>query len=213
MGDVGGLEEMPCAEGRQPRPALTLPRCELPSSLEMSRPERTIILDARALSRALQRMAVEVLELAHGTDDLVLIGIQRRGVELAERIAKLIEQDEGAVVPRGALDITLYRDDLETVGPKPVIGETRIPRELAGKHVVIVDDVLYTGRTVRAALDELADFGRPKRISLCVLVDRGGRELPIQADIVGKSVKTGPDERVDVQVAELDGRDQVDVIG
>src|SRR5216683_321667 len=176
----------------------------------MSRPERTIILDARALSRALQRMAVEVLELARGTDDLVLIGIQRRGVELAERIAKLIERDVG--VPRGALDITLYRDDLETIGPKPVIGETRLPGDLGGKHVVIVDDVLYTGRTVRAALDELADFGRPKRISLCVLVDRGGRELPIQADIVGKSVKTAPGERVDVQVEELDGRDQVDLV-
>ena len=172
----------------------------------MSRPDRTIILDARALARALQRMAVEVLELAHGTDDLVLIGIQRRGVELAERIAKLIEQQEGVLVPRGALDITLYRDDLETVGPKPVIGETRIPGELTGKHVVIVDDVLYTGRTVRAALDELADFGRPKRISLCVLVDRGGRELPIQPEIVGKTIAADPSQRVDVLVEELDGR-------
>ncbi|HEV8380728.1 MAG TPA: bifunctional pyr operon transcriptional regulator/uracil phosphoribosyltransferase PyrR [Gemmatimonadales bacterium] len=174
--------------------------------------ERTNLLDARAMSRALQRMAVEILELAHGTDDLVLIGIQRRGVELADRIAKLIENEESARIPRGALDITLYRDDLETVGPKPVIGETHIPGDLTDKHVVIVDDVLFTGRTVRAALDELADFGRPKRISLCVLVDRGGRELPIQADIVGKAVKTSPGDRVDVQVEELDGRDQVDVI-
>jgi pyrimidine operon attenuation protein/uracil phosphoribosyltransferase len=173
---------------------------------------RTILLDARAMSRALQRMAVEILELAHGTDDLVLIGIQRRGVELAERIAKLIEKDEGVSVPRGALDITLYRDDLGTVGPKPVIGETHIPGDLTDKHAVIVDDVLYTGRTVRAALDELTDFGRPKRISLCVLVDRGGRELPIQADIVGKAVKTAPGERVDVQVEELDGRDQVELV-
>src|SRR5579884_4172789 len=169
----------------------------------MTRPERTTILDARALSRALQRMAVQVLELAHGTDDLVLIGIQRRGVELAERIAKLIEQAEGVVVPR---------DALETVGPKPVIGATHIPGDLTGKHVVIVDDVLYTGRTARAALDELADFGRPKRISLCVLVDRGGRELPIQPDIVGKQVKVNPGERVEVLVEELDGRDQVDVV-
>src|SRR5213075_964164 len=160
----------------------------------------------------LQRMAVEILELAHGTDDLVLIGIQRRGVELADRIAKLIRAQVRADLPRGALDITLYRDDLETVGPKPVIGETRIPGDLTDKHAVIVDDVLYTGRTVRAALDELADFGRPKRISLCVLVDRGGRELPIQADIVGKSVKTEAGERVDVLVEELDGRDQVDVV-
>jgi len=164
------------------------------------------------MSRALQRMAVEVAELAHGTADLVIIGIQRRGVELAERIAKFLEKDEGVAVPRGALDITLYRDDLETVGPKPVIGETRLPVDLTGKHAVIVDDVLYTGRTVRAALDELADFGRPKRISLCVLVDRGGRELPIQADIVGKVVKTGPGDRVEVQVAEVDGRDQVDLV-
>ncbi|HYT84268.1 MAG TPA: bifunctional pyr operon transcriptional regulator/uracil phosphoribosyltransferase PyrR [Gemmatimonadales bacterium] len=173
---------------------------------------RTTILDARAMSRALQRMAVEVLELAQGTEDLLLIGIQRRGVELAERIAKVIEKDEGVEIPRGALDITLYRDDLETVGPKPVIGETRLPGDLTGKHAVIVDDVLYTGRTVRAALDELADFGRPKRISLCVLVDRGGRELPIQADVVGKVVKTGPGDRVEVQVEEVDGRDQVDLV-
>ena len=178
----------------------------------MSRPERTTILDARALSRALQRMAVEVLELAQGTDGLVLIGIQRRGVELAERIAQLIEQAEGVVVPRGALDITLYRDDLETVGPKPVIGETRIPADLSGKHVVIVDDVLYTGRTTRAALDELADFGRPKRISLCVLVDRGGRELPIQPDIVGLRVPVNSGERVDVLVQEVDGTDQVELV-
>src|SRR2546427_193020 len=167
----------------------------------MSRPERTTILDARAVSRALQHMAVAVLELAHGTDDLVLIGIQRRGVELAERIARLIEKEKGVLVPRGALDITLYRDDLQTVGPKPVIGETRLPGDLTGKHAVIVDDVLYTGRTVRAALDELTDFGRPKRISLCVLVDRGGRELPIQADLVGKARKTSPGGRVAVNVA------------
>ncbi len=175
-------------------------------------PDRTTLLDARAMTRALQRMAVEVLELAQGTEDLLLIGIQRRGVELAERIAKFIEKDEGVDVPRGALDITLYRDDLETVGPKPVIGETRLPGDLAGKHAVIVDDVLYTGRTVRAALDELADFGRPKRISLCVLVDRGGRELPIQADIVGKTVKTVAGDRVEVMVEEVDGRDQVDLV-
>jgi len=174
--------------------------------------DRTILLDARAMSRALQRMAVAVAELTHGTADLVLIGIQRRGVELAERIAKLIEKDEGVIVPRGALDITLYRDDLETVGPKPVIGETRLPVDLTDKHAVIVDDVLYTGRTVRAALDELADFGRPKRISLCVLIDRGGRELPIQADVAGQVVKTGPGDRVEVQVEEVDGRDQVDLV-
>ena len=173
----------------------------------------TTLLDARALARALQRMAVEILELAHGTTDLVLVGIQRRGVELAERLARLIEKEEGVSVPRGALDITLYRDDLEVVGPRPVIGETRLPGDLTDKHVVIVDDVLYTGRTVRAALDELADFGRPKRISLCVLVDRGGRELPIQADVVGKVAKIGPGERVDVLIEEQDGKDEVNVVG
>jgi pyrimidine operon attenuation protein/uracil phosphoribosyltransferase len=173
----------------------------------------TTLLDARALARALQRMAVEILELAHGTTDLVLVGIQRRGVELAERLARLIEKEEGVSVPRGALDITLYRDDLEVVGPRPVIGETRLPGDLTDKHVVIVDDVLYTGRTVRAALDELADFGRPKRISLCVLVDRGGRELPIQADVVGKVAKIGPGERVDVLIEEQDGQDAVNVVG
>ena len=178
----------------------------------MPRSERTTILDARAMSRALQRMAVEILELAHGTDALVLIGIQRRGVELAQRLAKLIEKEEGVMVPQGALDITLYRDDLQTVGPRPVVGETHLPGDLTGKHAVIVDDVLFTGRTVRAALDELADFGRPERISLCVLIDRGGRELPIQADIVGKAVKAAKDERVEVLVQELDGQDEVAVV-
>jgi pyrimidine operon attenuation protein/uracil phosphoribosyltransferase len=170
------------------------------------------LLDARALARALQRMAVEILELAQSPKDLVLVGIQRRGVELAERLARLIEQEEGVTVGRGAIDITLYRDDLELVGPKPVIGETRLPTDLSGAHVVIVDDVLYTGRTVRAALDELADFGRPRRISLCVLVDRGGRELPIQADVVGKTVKVGPGARVDVLIEELDGTDAVNLV-
>jgi pyrimidine operon attenuation protein/uracil phosphoribosyltransferase len=178
----------------------------------MPRSERTTILDARAMSRALQRMAVEILELAHGTDAVVLIGIQRRGVELAQRLAQLIEKAEGVTVPQGALDITLYRDDLQTVGPRPVVGETHLPGDLTGKHAVIVDDVLFTGRTVRAALDELADFGRPERISLCVLIDRGGRELPIQADIVGKAVKVGKDERVEVRVQELDGQDDVAVV-
>src|SRR5256884_9897805 len=125
---------MPCAEGRQPRPALTPLRGALTSSLEMSRPDRTIILDARALARALQRMAVEVLELAHGTDRLVLIGIQRRGVELADRIARLIEKDERGVLPRGALAITLDRADPETRGPNPGVGEARIPGAPAGNH-------------------------------------------------------------------------------
>ena len=179
----------------------------------MSRPERTTILDARALSRALQRMAVEVLELAHGTEALVLIGIQRRGVELAERIALQIETQEGVAVPRGALDITLYRDDLmrHAVGPQPLIRRTEITFSIDDKRILLVDDVLYTGRTIRAALDALIDFGRPKAIQLVVLVDRGHRELPIKADYVGKNVPTSRLQSVQVRLAEIDGRDEVEI--
>jgi pyrimidine operon attenuation protein / uracil phosphoribosyltransferase len=174
-------------------------------------PSRTPLLDERALGRTLARMATEIVERGRGTDDLVLVGIQRRGVELADRLKRLIDQSEGSTVATGKLDITLYRDDLQTVGPRPVVGETRLPN-LDGRTVVIVDDVLYTGRTVRAALDECADFGRPRRILLCVLIDRGGRELPIQADIVGTTVSTSPGDRVDVFVSELDGRDAVELV-
>jgi pyrimidine operon attenuation protein/uracil phosphoribosyltransferase len=169
----------------------------------------TTVLDARAVERMLKRMADEIVELNDGIEDLVVVGIQRRGVQLAQRIVTMIEKSEGGRVPSGALDITLYRDDLQTVGPRPVVGPTHIPWAIDDKNVVIVDDVLYTGRTVRAALDELADFGRPARIALAVLVDRGGRELPIHADIVGKKVDVQPGERIDVLVEELDGRDAV----
>jgi pyrimidine operon attenuation protein/uracil phosphoribosyltransferase len=164
------------------------------------------------MERTLRRMADEVVELFDGTDDVVVVGIQRRGVQLSERVADLIEEREKVSVPRGALDITLYRDDLQTVGPRPVVGRTHLPWALDNKRVVIVDDVLYTGRTVRAALDELADFGRPARIALAVLVDRGGRELPIHADVIGKTVDVGQDRRVDVRVSELDGEDAVVIV-
>ncbi len=174
--------------------------------------DQTNILDARAMERTLRRMADEVIELNDGTDDLIIVGIQRRGVQLAARMVGMIEGREGETVPRGALEITLYRDDLQTVGPRPVVGPTDLPWNLTGKRVVIVDDVLYTGRTVRAALDELADFGRPARIALAVLVDRGGRELPIQPDVVGKRLECAATDRVDVLVAELDGRDGVVVV-
>ena len=157
-------------------------------------------------------MAEEIVELNDGTDDLIVVGIQRRGVQLADRIVRTMYEREQVKVPRGALDITLYRDDLQTVGPRPVVGPTDLPWNLDGKVVVIVDDVLYTGRTVRAALDELADFGRPSRVSLAVLVDRGGRELPIHADIVGKKLSIEAGDRVDVLVDELDGRDAVVVV-
>jgi pyrimidine operon attenuation protein/uracil phosphoribosyltransferase len=173
--------------------------------------KRTTILDAKSVSRTLRRMADQIVEL-YGVDELVLVGIQRRGVQLSERIAGIIDEREGTKLPRGALDITLYRDDLQTVGPRPVVGATTLPWALDDKCVVIVDDVLYTGRTVRAALDELADFGRPARIALAVLVDRGGRELPIHADIVGKVVEVPSGDRVDVLVQELDGEDAVVVV-
>jgi pyrimidine operon attenuation protein/uracil phosphoribosyltransferase len=154
-------------------------------------------------------MADEIVELNDGTEELVIVGIQRRGVQLAERIVALIAEREKVAVPTGALDITLYRDDLQTVGPRPVVGPTSIPVDIDDQHVVIVDDVLYTGRTVRAALDELADFGRPRRIALAVLIDRGGRELPIAPDVVGKKIEVRAGQRVDVLVEELDGRDAV----
>ncbi len=169
----------------------------------------TTLLDARAVDRTLRRMADEIVEHNGGTDHLVIVGIERRGVQLADRIVAIIEKQEQATITRGALDITLYRDDLQTVGPRPVVGRTQLPLTLDGKRVVIVDDVLYTGRTVRAALDELADFGRPARITLAVLVDRGGRELPIHADVVGRTVEVAPGQRVDVLLSEVDDRDAV----
>ena len=178
----------------------------------MAPTNQTTVLDARAFDRTVKRMADEILEHNDGTEGLVIVGIQRRGVQLAARICAEIKEREGVEVPRGALDITLYRDDLQTVGPRPVVGPTDLPWDLDGKRVVIVDDVLYTGRTVRAALDELADFGRPRRIALAVLIDRGGRELPIQPDVVGRRLDTTTDQRVDVLVEELDGRDAVVVV-
>jgi pyrimidine operon attenuation protein/uracil phosphoribosyltransferase len=173
----------------------------------------SVVLNARAVARTISRMADEILELNDGTERLVLVGIQRRGVQIADRLADVIREREGHDIPRGALDITLYRDDLQTVGPRPVVGKTHLPVPLDDKVVVIVDDVLFTGRTIRAALDELADFGRPARIMLAVLVDRGGRELPIQPDVVGKKVEVRPGGRVDVLVPTLDDRDEVVVLG
>jgi pyrimidine operon attenuation protein / uracil phosphoribosyltransferase len=174
--------------------------------------ERQLLLDERAFSRTLHRMALDILRQNPDPDRLVLVGIQRRGVELAARLATLLAQETGAQVPRGALDITLYRDDFEVVGPRPLVGPTHLPVKLEGREAWIVDDVLFTGRTVRCALDELADFGRPERIGLAVLVDRGGRELPIQADVVGERVATFGGDKVEVFVRELDGRDAVEIV-
>jgi len=174
--------------------------------------EQKTVLTARAVERTLKRMANEIVELNDGTADLIIVGIQRRGVQLAGRIVALIEESEGVEIPQGSLDITLYRDDLQSIGPRPLVGATSLPGDIEGMNVVIVDDVLYTGRTVRAALDELADFGRPARIALAVLVDRGGRELPIHADIVGKRVDVDSGDRVDVMMDEVDGRTAVVIV-
>src|SRR5215217_940874 len=176
----------------------------------MAEPQRRSLMDPPEVERVLARMAEEIVAHTGGSAGVVLVGIERRGVQLAQRIAEAIASAGGEAPLTGSLDITLYRDDLMTVGPRPVVGQTRLPTGgVDGRHLVIVDDVLYTGRTVRAALDELADFGRPARILLAILVDRGGRELPIHADVVGKRLEVGSGERVDVLVEELDGRDEV----
>ena len=179
----------------------------------MTEIERQPLLDGAAVEQTLARLAGELVARYGGTEQLVLMGIHRRGVQLAERLAAEIERASGAAVPTGTLDITLYRDDLMAIGPRPVVGPTRLPPGgIDDRVVVIVDDVLYTGRTVRAALDELADFGRPRRILLCVLVDRGERELPIQADLVGLQADAGAHGRVEVRVPELDGGWGVDLV-
>ncbi len=167
------------------------------------------IMTADEVRRAIIRISHEIVERQAGTDGLVLIGIQRRGVPLAGRIAAAIEEHEGVVLPSGALDITFYRDDLSLVAQQPIVKGTAIPVDLNGRTVVLVDDVLYTGRTIRAAMDALVDFGRPRAIRLAVLVDRGHRELPIRADHVGKNVPTSRDELVKVHVMETDGEDAV----
>jgi pyrimidine operon attenuation protein/uracil phosphoribosyltransferase len=170
-------------------------------------------MDERAVQRTIARMAHEIVEWNHGVEKLSLIGIQRRGVHLAALLASEIEKAASRRPPVGTLDITLYRDDLTAIGPRPVLGETRLPPGgIDGQRVVIVDDVCYTGRTVRAALDELADFGRPARIILCVLIDRGGRELPIQPDIIGEKVGVGAHQVVEVRVPEVDGLLAVEIV-
>jgi pyrimidine operon attenuation protein/uracil phosphoribosyltransferase len=171
--------------------------------------DRVRIMDAAALNRALTRIAHEILERNGGLDNLRLVGIRTRGVPLAERLATRLEAIEGKVPPTGMLDINLYRDDLSRVGPNPVLRRTEIPFQVNDACIVLVDDVLFTGRTIRAALDGLMDLGRPRMIQLAVLVDRGHRELPIRADFVGKNVPTSPNELVDVQLEEIDGHDEV----
>jgi pyrimidine operon attenuation protein / uracil phosphoribosyltransferase len=169
------------------------------------------IMAAEDVRRAVIRISHEIVEKQAGTVGLALIGIQRRGVPLAHRIAGAIREHEGTVVPVGALDITFYRDDLSLVAQQPIVKGTQIPFDLNGATVVLVDDVLYTGRTIRSAMDALIDFGRPQAIRLAVLVDRGHRELPIRADHVGKNVPTSREELVQVQLVEIDGVDGVEI--
>ena len=175
------------------------------------------VLDASRMARALARIAHEILERNASIEDVALVGIRTRGVPLARRIAKTLQEISAHDVPCGALDITLYRDDLSgnlPAGdrPQPVIHKTEIDFSIDDKVILLVDDVLYTGRTIRAALDALIDFGRPRAIQLVCLIDRGHRELPIKADYVGKNIPTAPAQNVQVHLAEIDGRDEVEVL-
>jgi len=171
--------------------------------------EKAKLMDSAAIERALTRIAHEIVENNKPASDIAVIGIRNRGEYLAKRIVFIIEKMHGAKVPLGILDITLYRDDLTAVAQQPIVHETKIDFDLSIKHIILVDDVLYTGRTIRCALDELIDFGRPKSIQLAVLIDRGHRELPIRADYVGKNVPTAEKEVVEVRLKESDGRDEV----
>ena len=172
-----------------------------------------VVLDADRISRSLTRIAHEILERNRGVDELALVGIRTRGVPLARRLAQAIREINQHDVPTGALDITLYRDDLmrHAVGPQPLVRRTEIPFSIDDKRILLVDDVLYTGRTIRAALDALIEFGRPKAIQLVVLVDRGHRELPIKAEYVGKNIPTSVSQSVQVHLIETDGRDEVEI--
>lgn len=171
--------------------------------------DKTVIMDSQAIRRALNRISHEIIEANKGVADVVLVGIRTRGVPLAARIAEGVKRIEGVEPPVGMLDITLYRDDLSTLAYQPIVHGTEIDVDISGKVIVLVDDVLFTGRTVRAALDAIIDIGRPKAIQLAVLVDRGHRELPIRADYVGKNVPTSHQEVISVQLADTDGEDQV----
>ncbi len=173
---------------------------------------KAAIMNSHEMNRAIKRMAHEIVEANKGTEDLVLLGVQRRGVPLARMLADAIDQVEGVVVPQGALDITFYRDDLSKLGPAPQVASTEMPFDVTDKIVILVDDVLFTGRTVRAALDVIMDWGRPRAIRLAVLVDRGHRELPIRPDFVGKNVPTSAREIIKVKVLDFDETQEV-VVG
>ena len=172
-------------------------------------PAERVVLDAQGVERALARITHEILERNKGTEGLVFIGVRSRGVDIAERLASKAAAIEGARVPSGIIDITLYRDDLSTLGPKPKVQKTDIGFSITGKSIILVDDVLYTGRTVRAAMDALFREGRPRSVQLCVLIDRGHRELPIEAAFVGRKVQTADNEIIEVKLREIDDAEKV----
>jgi pyrimidine operon attenuation protein/uracil phosphoribosyltransferase len=171
-----------------------------------------VVMDEATIDRAITRMAHEILEKHKGVEDLALVGIRSRGVPIAQRLAARIRSIEGREVPVGILDINLYRDDLTTIAEHPVLRKTEIPFSIDRRKIVLVDDVLFTGRTIRAALDALIDLGRPRLIQLCVLVDRGHRELPIRADFVGKNIPTSREQQVRVSLRDTDGREAVELV-
>ncbi|PKQ28707.1 MAG: bifunctional pyr operon transcriptional regulator/uracil phosphoribosyltransferase PyrR [Candidatus Anoxymicrobium japonicum] len=177
----------------------------------MSFEARTKVIDAEDVARVVTRISHEILERNRGVEDIVLVGIRTRGVFLARRLATVIERIEGCAIEVGELDVSFYRDDIASRGGAANVGVTRIDFDINDKRVVIVDDVLYTGRTIRAAMDALMDFGRPRVIQLAVLVDRGHRELPVRADYVGKNLPTSGNERVKVSLEEIDGTDMVEI--
>ncbi len=171
--------------------------------------EKSQLMSATEIDRTIRRLAHEIVEKSGGAADIALIGIRRRGVPLAERLAKAIKTFDGTAVPVGTLDITLYRDDLSLVAPQPVVHASEIPFDVDGRDLILIDDVLYTGRTIRAAMNGLFDLGRPKRIRLCVLIDRGHRELPIEATFVGRYVQTSETEIIEVRLNEVDNEERV----
>jgi pyrimidine operon attenuation protein / uracil phosphoribosyltransferase len=196
-------------------PRITSPAYDAPFMIPKASPrlpnlrEKGQLMSASEIERTLVRLVHEIIEKNNGAADLGLVGIRRRGVPLAQRLGQMIARIEKAAVPVGTLDITLYRDDLSTLGPKPVVQKTEVGFPISGKNIILVDDVLYTGRTIRAALDALFREGRPKQVQLCVLIDRGHRELPIEAAFVGRHVQTSDREIIEVKLREVDDMEKV----